>query len=85
MYHLWFQATEWFHAPIQPQQGTAPEGQLLLEETQGWKNNSRRSYEVESSGIRGNYIVFVPIFNSVLATGNFCRLLKTFANSMDPD
>ena len=25
------------------------------------------------------------IFNSVSASGNFCRLLITFANSLDPD
>ena len=26
-----------------------------------------------------------PRFNSFLASGNFCRLLMTFANSLDPD
>ena len=25
------------------------------------------------------------LFNSFLASGDFCRLLKTFANSLDPD
>ena len=57
-YYIWlFQAQEWIHAVVLPQEGPLPPRWLLLEETQGRQDHTRGPHEAESSGDGGKSVV----------------------------
>ena len=51
--HIYIQTGQWQHHIIQQKEGEVQERWLLLEETQGWKNNTGRPHETQSPGHRG--------------------------------
>lgn len=53
---IYLQTKERFAAALFPQEGALSSRWLLLEEAQGWKDNTRRSHEAESARNRGKYL-----------------------------
>ena len=41
--------------------------------------------KVETGGLRVNLIIIAKMLNSFIVSNDFCHLLITFANSLDPD
>ena len=48
---------------------------------QSWRKNKNKEHFINQ---KITVFPYLKLYASILGTGNFCRQLKTFANSLDP-
>lgn len=51
------QTTKWISLDVQPQESDVPARWLLLEKETGWKDQSRRPYEIEGERCGGKQLI----------------------------